>query len=122
MKQRLTLEKVAALRGGAVGREFDAALSKVAADVEQCAQQKAARKINLQIEFLPPNDDDSGDEAGVTVKIKSTCPPRQYSPHAMKLKKIVDGRKEQWVWIFDDLEADDLNQATIDDEIEKKGK
>lgn len=111
----MTLAKVSDLRNGAVGREFDLALAKVAGDVNDCPSQKAARKITLQIEFLPPKDDDSGDEAGVTVKIKTTCPPRQYSPHAMKLKRV----KDQWTWVFDDLEGDDTEQATIDDEIER---
>lgn len=99
---------------GRIERAFKHALEEVILDVADRPGLKKSRKVTLEVEVLPFMREATGTLHHTEVRLAIGCkiPGKRTATQAMK----VQGSE----LVYDDLENKDVDQATIDYELEKR--
>lgn len=82
---QFNIKNLAELDNGKPNGAINHAITQIVHDVKQRANDKAKRKVNIQIEARPILDPDSGvlDSVGIVIQVKTTVPVRKTTEYPM---------------------------------------
>ena len=113
MREKLGLESLHLVEGGAICRTFDFHLVQAINDCSQRCGDDKPRVILLKCEVAPAMDQDgSADNANVTFSVKGMLPPHVARPINCKVTK---GKERDAQLLFNVDAPDDYDQGTLDE-------
>jgi hypothetical protein len=120
-RTKLDLGTLGTLRGGLVGKVFDKEQARVLRDLNDRPKNRAARKVMIEVAFVPSEDDE--DKVDITVQVQSKVPAQAIDAHQARLVQRHDRATGQnLIDAVVGADADDADQATLDELADEKKK